>query len=234
MSLKAFLDLCRVSNLPTVWTNVLAAVVLSGTPFSWSSFAILSASMSFFYCGGMCLNDLCDVAADRVYKRFRPLPSKRISIKGAGIFTLVLFGLAFLFLFFAPYQRALFPGLLLLLAIVLYDRIHKEHPFSVLLMAACRLLVFVTSAVAASGNLAPAVIFAGTAQFVYVLFLTLVSRYEHKFKRKLSFPLIPRLLAGISLLDGIILAILAHPVWLLAGIAGTILTHLGQRYVRGD
>jgi 4-hydroxybenzoate polyprenyltransferase len=234
MPLKAIFDLCRVSNLPTVWTNVLAAVVLSGVPFSWLNFIILSASLSLFYSGGMCLNDLCDIQYDRTQRPSRPLPSNRVSMKSAGLFTAILFTAGILLLLGSPYQEAVWSGLLLLIFIVIYDWIHKKSSLSVFLMAACRLMVFVIAGIAVSGNLVPPVIFAGTAQFVYVLILTLVSRHENRLRRKRSFPLVPRLLAGISLLDGIILAILIHPLWILAGIAGSVLTHLGQRYVRGD
>jgi len=42
------------------------------------------------------------------------------------------------------------------------------------------------------------------------------------------------MLAAIALLDGVVLAVLASPAWLIAGIAGTALTRAAQRYVRGD
>jgi len=42
------------------------------------------------------------------------------------------------------------------------------------------------------------------------------------------------MLAGISLVDGIVIASLVSFPWLLAGIAGALLTWAGQRFVRGD
>jgi len=42
------------------------------------------------------------------------------------------------------------------------------------------------------------------------------------------------MIAGISLLDGVLMAVLVSPAWLIAGIAGTLLTGYGQRFVRGD
>jgi 4-hydroxybenzoate polyprenyltransferase len=54
------LRLGRVSNLPTVWTNVLAGAVLgSGDWRSWHLGLVLIA-MSLFYVGGMYLNDYFD------------------------------------------------------------------------------------------------------------------------------------------------------------------------------
>jgi len=37
MKLKTYLALGRVSNLPTVWSNVLAGVILSGAAFTWGT-----------------------------------------------------------------------------------------------------------------------------------------------------------------------------------------------------
>jgi hypothetical protein len=42
------------------------------------------------------------------------------------------------------------------------------------------------------------------------------------------------MLASISFIDGIMMALFASPFWLLAGMGGAVFTHLGQRYVRGD
>jgi len=232
--IKSYLDLCRVSNLPTVWTNVLAAVVLSNTPFSWSSFLILSLTHTFFYTGGMCLNDLCDITQDRVHKPFRPLPSQKISIRNATLFIGVLFGLALFSLLFVPHPRAFYLGLILLVFIITYDWFHKGHPFTVFLMAACRLMVFVISGMAISGKVGMAVWIGGFIQFIYILILSLVARYENSLKEGFSFPVIPMMIASISILDGIMMVGFASSFWLLAGMSGAVLTHLGQRYVRGD
>src|SRR3990172_5795472 len=101
-SVKSYLSLCRISNLPTVWTNVLAAVVLSGSGFSWSDFLLLSLSMSLFYSGGMCLNDMLDRTIDDIKKPFRPIPAGRISLQRAAIFTIALLAVALGLLFLLP------------------------------------------------------------------------------------------------------------------------------------
>jgi 4-hydroxybenzoate polyprenyltransferase len=151
--IKSYLDLCRVSNLPTVWTNVLTALVVSSAGFSWQNFLLVSLSMSLFYSGGMCLNDLCDREIDRIKKPLRPIPSNRISIGKAYRFTASLFAGALFLLLFLPFHEALYAGSLLLLVIVVYDLIHKKYSFSVYLVAGCRLLVFVVSGVAVTGAL---------------------------------------------------------------------------------
>ena len=48
-SFKAYLALCRVSNLPTVWTNVLAACLLAGGGCEAASFMLLALALSCFY-----------------------------------------------------------------------------------------------------------------------------------------------------------------------------------------
>ena len=58
------LRLGRVSNLPTVWTNVIAATAIAGVdPLSGRSGSVLLAvllAMTLFYVGGMFLNDAFD------------------------------------------------------------------------------------------------------------------------------------------------------------------------------
>jgi 4-hydroxybenzoate polyprenyltransferase len=217
-----------------VWTNVLAALVVSSAGFSGSNFFLLSLSMSLFYSGGMCLNDLFDLENDRIKKPFRPLPSGRLSIGQAYGFTVILFGSALVLLLAATCRESFYAGLILLLFIVLYDRVHKRHPSSVFLMAGCRWLVFITSGIAATGRVEFLVVLAGGIQFVYILVLCLIARYENRLEKGYSFPVIPWMLAGISLLDGLVMAWLASPSWILAGGAGMILTRFGQRYVKGD
>lgn len=240
-AIKSFLELCRIGNLPTVWTNVLTAVVLSGSGFSWFNFLILGISMSFFYSGGMCLNDICDADIDRIKKPFRPLPSKRVSIKNAYLLTIVLFVIALAFLFFVPHKVAVFIGFMLLVVIIAYDMFHKVHPVSVVLMAACRLIIFVITAIAVTGTVGLFVAVAGSVQFMYILLLSVITRYEKNLPSPSfskggmkGFPIIPLMIAFISLIDGIVMAIFASPEWLAAGVSGIILTLFGQRYFKGD
>lgn len=63
-SINAYLRLARISNLPTVWTNVLAASVLSGGTTPIRLFLVMLAA-SLLYTGGMFLNDAFDQNIDR-------------------------------------------------------------------------------------------------------------------------------------------------------------------------
>ena len=76
--LRTLLVLGRVSNLPTVWSNCLAAWWLGGGG-RWERFAVLCAGASLLYTAGMFLNDAFDADFDRRYRAERPIPSGQIS-----------------------------------------------------------------------------------------------------------------------------------------------------------
>lgn len=231
---KDYLQLCRISNLPTVWTNVLAACILAEGWFAWSNFFLLSLSFSCFYAAGMCLNDLWDAEADSRDRPARPIPSGRVSTRGAAILAALLFASALGMLSLAPYGRALPAGVLLMAVIIAYDRFHKRHPLSVLLMATSRLLVFIIASLAVTGTVGSLPAAAGGMQFVYVLIISLTARHEHDRRAPFPIPVVPLMISFISLLDGAVLAVAAAPGWLGAGVAGMAMTMAGQRFVRGD
>ena len=79
LALETLLKLGRVSNLPTVWTNVLTGTVLGGgSPWSGRT-SIVALAMSLFYVGGMFLNDYCDRNVDARERPRRPIPAGEIS-----------------------------------------------------------------------------------------------------------------------------------------------------------
>ena len=59
LKIKPILALCRVSNLPTVWMNVLTAVVLTADALNQlvvpGNVILLMLALSALYCGDMCL-----------------------------------------------------------------------------------------------------------------------------------------------------------------------------------
>lgn len=234
MTFKAYLDLCRISNLPTIWTNVLCAGLLSTGSFWPWQFLALALAMSCFYMAGMSLNDICDLKHDQLSRHSRPLPSGRVSVLQAAILTGGLFLVGMLLLAISPHFLGMAAGAILVVAIVAYDLRHKENPYSVLIMALCRFLVFLTTSLALTGSVTAAVLLAASLQFVYVMIISVVARRENRLRTPRSFPVIPSMIAGISLLDGFLLSIVLSAVWLPAGIVGALLTLVGQRYVRGD
>src|SRR5215211_4362456 len=132
-SLGTLLRLGRVSNLPTVWTNVLAATTIAGGDLLSGRTGSVLAAMTLFYVGGMYLNDAFDRAVDRRERPGRPLPAGEVSaptvfaggfgMLGLGVVVMALHGLT-----------PALAGLALAAAIVGYDLHHKGNPLSPVLM----------------------------------------------------------------------------------------------------
>lgn len=182
------LRLGRVSNLPTVWTDVLAALAVAGAPLLAPLTLALVVALSLFYLAGMYLNDAFDSPLDAVERPERPIPAGRVS--RATVFALGFAGLAAGIAAVAGAAAVLGPGGMaaayaglaaaaLAGAIVLYDAWHKANPLSPVLMGANRMLVYVAAAVAATGTLAPAVLGVGALLLCYVIGLTYAAKQEH-------------------------------------------------------
>jgi len=151
-----------------------------------------------------------------------------------------LLTLPFPLLLLAPHPAGLGAAGALLACIVAYDRFHKRHRWTVVAMAACRLLAPVLPALALTGRVAPPVAVAAAAQSAYVLLLTVVARRragrgrpEYRRGLRRAGP-VSWLLAGICVVDGVLLALLAAPPLLAVGLAGALLTRLGQVLSPGD
>jgi UbiA prenyltransferase family len=176
-----FLKLGRVSNLPTVWSNVLVGTVLGGgAPVSATTLIVLAA-MTLFYVGGMYLNDWFDREIDARQRSNRPIPAGEI---GAGTVAALGFGMlaAGVALMLATGIRtplALGAAIALPCAIVLYDSWHKGNVLSPLLMGLCRALVVIgAAAVVAGDSLPPLVWQAAGVLLLYVAGLTYAAKQE--------------------------------------------------------
>ena len=155
MNWQIALRLGRVSNLPTVWTNVLTGVVLAGTHPRPVTVAILLVSLSSFYVAGMYLNDAFDRDIDRVQRPERPIPSGQVGAQTVFTFGFGLLVLGLGLLLWTGYGlqqgtgwRAPLAGLALAGTIVVYDWYHKDNPLGPLIMGACRMLVYITAGLA--------------------------------------------------------------------------------------
>jgi 4-hydroxybenzoate polyprenyltransferase len=228
---RAYLLLARVSNLPTVWSNVLA-----GFLGALAMPAILNAGLliqvavavSFFYVGGMFLNDAFDADVDARTRPERPLPARDVTRQEVFAGGAVLLAVGLLTLPADRTTRLL--GVALAAAIVFYDLRHKGDAFAPLVMGACRGLVYAIAG-AAAGELSTAVLIGGVVMTVYVVALTIVAKQAGPAARWL----VPLLIAGISIVDAIFIALVTSSVPLaLAAAAGFPLTLLFQRVVPGD
>ena len=75
--ISAILATGRISNLPTVWSNLLVAFLFAGslTTANLTLFALACLSASLLYVGGCFLGDAIDVEFDLTHKPERPIPS---------------------------------------------------------------------------------------------------------------------------------------------------------------
>ncbi|MDB4454317.1 UbiA family prenyltransferase [bacterium] len=188
-ALRAWLILGRVSNLPTVWTNVLVAWLLSGGAFTWSAaLSWMLAGASLLYVGGTTLNDFFDVAFDREFRKERPIPSDVLSRRTVGVGCLLYFvgGIAAI-LVGAQGSWIFLAGLIV--AIVLYDYRHKEWVGSVFVMGGCRFFLSLVAASCVASVIAwPVWIYAVTL-FAYIVGLSFTARGESRSQSVIRWPL---------------------------------------------
>jgi UbiA prenyltransferase family len=288
-SYKTYLALGRVSNLPTVWSNVLVGVLLAGVATPPRAVAMLMAALSLFYVGGMFLNDAFDRHIDARIHPERPIPSGRVSATEVFVIGFGAMGMGALLLVTVALGRgqsavpALLSGVVLGALIVVYDLWHKNNPIGPLLMGGCRMLVYVCAALAVAGSVSPTVLAASFVLLSYLIGLTYVAKQEtlSEFRNfwPLAFLLAPfvyvpwagdirtlisvvvlpaflawvvlavwllrvrapgnipraviRLIAGISLLDALLLASHASAIAAAIAVGCFGATMLLQRYVRG-
>lgn len=142
--LGAWIELLRVSNAPTVLTNVLAgaAVGMHSLPAGGSPAAgtllLVGTGTLLVYLAGMALNDAFDARADAVERPGRPIPSGRVTVARAIALGLSMLGVGTAMLAVAS---GAVPALVLAALVLLYDLLHRAVPGAFLLMAACRGMV---------------------------------------------------------------------------------------------
>lgn len=195
MTLGVALQLARASNLPTVWTQVIAAVYLawfvcgSTPPLAQALVAtlLLLLAASSVYTAGMMLNDVFDRDYDARHRPERPIPAgicDAAEVSRYGFFALGL-GVVSSCLAAVVAGHGLWPTLLvvaaLCLAVLAYDLRHRGHRSAAFIMGGCRALVYALAFVvvfesksdfasASAGSF-----FARGAQFGWALLLPCVS-----------------------------------------------------------
>lgn len=175
----------RVSNLPTVWSNVLAGVVLAGGSVSDPRFPLLLIALSLSYVAGMYLNDWFDRDFDRCHRPERPIPAGQITAHAVLISGLVMLaiGLGLLAWIGFGYSsgtgwRPVLAGFALSGAIVFYDWRHKGNPLSPVVMGLCRFLVYAVSGYAIVETPPTQLWWAAILLLGYLIGLTYVAKQE--------------------------------------------------------
>ena len=284
MTLSVALQLGRVSNLPTVWSNALVGVVLAGgEAWTWTILPVALA-LSLLYVGGMYLNDAFDREIDATERPGRPIPAGLVSpntVFAAG-FGMLLAGIALIAAIAS--SRAVLASVGLAAAILFYDWYHKANPLSPFFMGLCRVLAYLTAGyvvVAAPQN---ALFIVALVSLSYLIGLTYIAKQESLNRLGSLWPLIflaapvvyglvsvasaatsaaglalmalagwiatalyllkrrnkgdvpravVRLIAGISLVDALVLASAGAPAAAIAALICFVITLILQRWIAG-
>lgn len=179
--IQPWLELARVSNLPTVATNVTAAWLIAGGSWTDGRLLWMLFGAALLYTAGMILNDAADAAYDHVHRPERPIPSGRVTLRTAWRVGLIMLACGAGMM---VGRAGADVGVTVALAamILAYDCYHKPWAGSVLLMGSCRLLLYLAAASPLVGvgdsawksaALVPGLLLGG-----YVVGLSLVARGE--------------------------------------------------------
>ncbi len=194
-SWKSWLILARASNLPTVWSNCLAAGALGGG-LETGRMVVVILSASAVYIGGMVLNDAFDADFDRQFRRERPIPSGAVSeqrvwqagwsLMVAGVIGLAVQG------WWTAVLSALLAG-----SVILYDAIHKRVTVSPVLMAACRFFLFLTVASVGERGVNGEALWAALALAAWIVGLSYIARRESRRGPMAYWPLVFLAMPGV-------------------------------------
>ena len=228
---RAYLLLSRCSNLPTVWSNVIAGAVASAGTLAPIAVGRLAAGVSCFYTAGMFLNDVFDRDFDARHRPDRPIPAGDVTVMSAVGIAVVLIAIGFLLIAWKDGGRAALPwGAALVTAILYYNWRHKRDPLSPLWMGLCRGLVYCVAAAAVASTVSIRVGLAATGVTLYVVMLTHVAK---RLGQRASV-IVPLMLAGIAGVDAIVVLLAGGglPLALIAVVCGVLAFGL-QRVVPG-
>jgi 4-hydroxybenzoate polyprenyltransferase len=193
--LIAYLALARISNTPTVVTNVLAGAALGlagsgrGVIAPLYVMAAVSLSMVLFYTAGMVLNDICDYEFDKRKRADRPLVTGAVSMNEDKILTQGLFVVGSVLLAFIDIKLMLL-GFVLAGVITLYDTWHKGNVLSPVIMAINRILVYVIAFVAFYPEPTTELWIASGLLLSYMVGLTFIAKSETEASFSKFWPLI--------------------------------------------
>jgi len=223
VSLLTLLKLGRVSNLPTVWTNVLAGTLIAGGVGQSARTLLVVLAMTLAYLGGMYLNDYFDRAIDARERPERPIPAQEITPRAVAAIGFGLLGAAIALM--APLGIAsAASALVLAAAIVAYDLFHKGYSFSPLVMGLCRALVYVGAAAAAVGGVSASLLLAALALLAFVAGISYAAWQERLDRPSQLWPLAllaPPLLLTVPALGQAIVGVALY-LALVGAIAGAL------------
>lgn len=181
----AYARLVRLPNVFTAVADVGLGVFAAGTAVSWRPAVLTVAASAALYCGGMVWNDVFDVEQDRRERPFRPLPSGAVSTASAVRLGAALLAIGWLGASAAGFRSGGFDlvpailGLLLVAAIMLYDRWLKPTSAGPVGMGTCRFLnVLLGCSVAGDAVSWPLRIHLAAVVGIYIVGVTWFARTE--------------------------------------------------------
>jgi 4-hydroxybenzoate polyprenyltransferase len=177
-SAHTLLNLGRVSNLPTVWTNVIAGATIANAAVNLVDVALVGLAMTAFYVGGMYLNDFFDRDIDARERPGRPINAGDISAGAVSAIGFALLAIGAVLLARFGLLTVIW-GSALAAAIVLYDAWHKGNVFAPVIMGLCRALVYLATGAAVSGDIRFALMAGATALAAHVIGLTYAAKQEN-------------------------------------------------------
>ncbi|SMF20530.1 4-hydroxybenzoate polyprenyltransferase [Alteromonadaceae bacterium Bs31] len=203
MKLSSALQLGRVSNLPTVWTNVLVGLAFVKATDSYTIIWAAMAALSLIYLAGMFLNDAFDADWDKQHKQNRPIVNGETTAKEVTVYACVFIILAMALLLGAARSgqalQVLVASALLIASIVIYDWKHKSWKHSAWIMGSCRLWVYFLAA-SLVASISTALCLAGLSLMFYIAGITYLARSEHMNSLQSTWPI-------VLLLSPVVLAI---------------------------
>lgn len=183
-SAHAWLSILRISNAPTVVSQVCAGAAVGcyalpfGTTLPLGTLVLVLVGVLLSYLAGMILNDVCDAHIDAAERPDRPIPSGRISLFTARFVggSMLLIGISML----AVASSATLPWAIVLgVCILAYDILHTPSAASFVFMASCRGLVPLIAAFAISSNADWSILAWTTgAAFVFIALVSITARNE--------------------------------------------------------
>lgn len=205
---EAWLNVLRISNTPTLLSNVLVGLGLAAYThrLQWSdttiapqftpplTLLVITLALLCAYFGGLVLNDAIDIEHDKKHRPSRPLPLGIISKKQAEFVGSILLVTSIILASYTQ-ERATLYMCLLVSCVLAYTYLHRWLVPAVLCMGACRGLTILVaySAFDVELRVQPLVVFAlGIAWYTAVL--TYIARNEkthNKVKRWYVLLLLP-------------------------------------------
>ena len=151
-SLRTYAQLVRLPNLPSALADIcMAALAVGMRPERWPAFLLLLLASACLYMGGMVWNDFFDVEQDARERPSRPIPSGRVTRRGAGWLGAGLLAAGLVLALLAGWVMTILgapmswlrTGLIsafLAGAILLYDGLLKRTWLGPVVMGSCRYL----------------------------------------------------------------------------------------------